>query len=89
MEKTIKNAGVELRIYVVESHRSLGIGEILQEQLRQICKKVWLDLHPFNDPIILDILLRAVNDTIGKTGLSPQNLFWHKIHIPNHQNQGE
>ncbi len=67
-------AGIQLRLSGVKAHNSLGIGERLHEPLRRIYKKIKTD-HPTADPkYILNIAVKAMNDTIGENGLVPSRL---------------
>ena len=67
-------AGIQLRISGVKAHSSLGIGERLHEPLRRIYRKVRADYPQAHNKILLNIAVKAMNDTIGEKGLVPSLL---------------
>ena len=68
------HAGIQLRITGVKAHSSIGIGERLHELLRRIYGNVRADYPQAHNKPLLNIAVKAMNDTIGEKGLVPSFL---------------
>ena len=71
--------GMQLLLSGAQSHNSLGIGERYHEPLRRIFRKISID-YPHIDPqLLLKIAVKAMNDTMGESGLVPSLLVFGTI----------
>lgn len=71
--------GIELRIFGVQAHSSLEIGERLHEPLRRIYQKIRQDYPNVVPGLVLKVAVKAMNDTIGENGLVPTRLVFGVI----------
>ena len=86
-------SGIELRISGVEAHNSFGIGERLHALLRCIYRKIKNDFPQISPDILLELTVKAMNDTNGENGLVPSLLVFGIIprfpiissHLPTHR----
>lgn len=55
----------------MESHNSLGVGEIYHSYLRRVYNKVRSENPTISEPHALQFAVKATNDTAGPSGLVP------------------
>jgi len=72
-------SGVKVRISGAQAHSSLGIGERLHGPLRRIFNKVIKDHPAVPRRVLLNLAVKAMNDTIGENGLVPSRLVFGMI----------
>jgi transposase InsO family protein len=66
-----ESRGITLRISRVEAHNSLGIGERYHGPRRRVYQKVEHEFPHFAPALLLQIAVKAINNTMGTNGLVP------------------
>ena len=88
---------IELRVSAVEAHNSLGIGERLHAPLRHIYRKIKSDFAQISPGILVNVAVKATNDTNGENDLVPSLLVFGIVprfpiissHLPTHRERME
>ena len=76
--------GIDLQLSGIEDHHSLGAGEQQHYPLRNICGKIRMEYPRLDKRLILRLAVKAMNDTLGPSGLVPSLLVFGSIsRIPN------
>lgn len=71
--------GIQLRLFKVQAHGSLGIGEQYNFSLRQIYRRARLPQPSLPGKYALDVTVKATNDTMSENGLVPFRLVFGTI----------
>lgn len=66
--------GLQLLTSGVNAHSSSGIGERLQEPLREVCKKIRYDHSTEMAQYFLTVAVGSINDSIRENSLGPSRL---------------
>lgn len=72
-------ANVEVQFTGTEAHSSLGAGERYHEPLRTVMRKLNLDFPGVNKSLLLQMAVKAANDTLGPEGLVPSSLVFGEL----------
>lgn len=78
-------ANVEVQSTGTEAHSSLGIGERYHEPVRTTFRKLLLQYPMVRKTLLLQMTVKALNDTLGPEGLVPSSLVFGelpRVHTP-------
>jgi hypothetical protein len=66
--------GIALQVSEIESHNSIGLGVIILSPLRRVYNKILTEYPHLHRTMLLELAIKATNDTLGIGGISPSML---------------